>query len=85
MQRIGDRARGEIFRQCERFLEQRMLELQRVRPLGNAQLAEILARRAIGAHVIGGEEGKARVRSTGAVGIHGIARKLTEVRERQPE
>ena len=62
-----------------------MRKAQRIGALRDAQLAEVLALRAVRAHVIGGEESEARVRPSRAVGIDRIARELAEVRERQPK
>ena len=85
MQRLGDRPRGQVLLQGQRLLEQGQRKLQRVGALRDAELAEVLALRAMLAHVVGGEESEAGVRPAGAVGIDRIARELAEVGERQAE
>jgi hypothetical protein len=83
MQRLGDRPRLEVLLQRQRLLEERLRVFQRVGALRDAELAEVLPRSAVKAHVVGGEEGEARVRPPGAVRIDRVARELAEVRERE--
>src|SRR5207253_611426 len=52
MQWLGDRPRRQVLFQRQRFIEKRVRILQRVGALRHAQLAEILARRAVDAHVV---------------------------------
>ena len=85
VQRLGDRPRAEVLLQRQRLLEQRQRKLERIGALRDAQLAEVLARRAVLLHVVRGEEGEARVGAAGAVGIDRVARELAEVGERQAE
>src|SRR5208283_1827100 len=49
--------------------------------LRDADLAEVIARGAVGAHVVRGEEGEARVRPARAVREHGVAREYAEAAE----
>ena len=85
MQRVRDRPRGEVLLHRKRLLEQGVRELERVGALRDAQLAEVLARRAALAHVVRGEEREAGIRAAGAVRVDGVARELAEVGERQAE
>src|SRR5437667_149374 len=85
MQRLGDRPRRQVFFQCQGFLEKRVRIPQRIGALRHAQLAEILARRAVDAHVVRREKGEARVRAARAVGIDCVACELAEIGERQPK
>ena len=61
-QRIGDEARGQILVERQRLFHQCERKRQRVGALRDAEFAEILARRAVGPHVIGGEKSEARIR-----------------------
>ena len=72
------RERQRLFHQCQR-------KFKRVGALRDADFAEILARHAIGPHVISGEKGEARIRPAGAVRIDRIARELAEGREIEAE
>jgi hypothetical protein len=83
MQRLGDWPRGEVLLHGQRLLEQGRVKAQRVSSLRNTELAEILARRAVFLHVVGGEESEAGVRPAGAIRINRVARELAEVRERE--
>ena len=80
-QRLRDEARAEVLLEGERALHERMRETQGVLALGDAQLAEVLARRPEVPHVVVGEEREARVRASGPVGVHRVARELAEVRD----
>ena len=79
MHRFGDRPGVHILLESERHLEQGMGIGQRIVPLGDAHFAEILAPRAVDAHVIVGEEGKTGVRPAGADGIDGVLAELAEI------
>ena len=84
-QRFGDRPRFEIFGQGERLAQERVRKGLGVAPLGDAELAEVLAPRAVRAHVVVGEEREARVRPARSVRINRIARELAEARDGVPE
>ena len=71
-------ARREVLVERQRLLHQRMREVQRVGALGDADLAEILARGAVALHVVAGDQREARIGAARAVGIDGI---LGEARE----
>ena len=78
--RVGDQPRAQILLERQRLLEQRVRKMQRIAALGDAELAKIFRQRAIGAHVIGGEEGKAGIGSACAIGIDRILREHAEAR-----
>ncbi len=79
--RIRDQPRVQIFLQCQLLLEHRVRIAEGVVALSHADLAEVLARRAVGAHVVRSEKCKAGVRSAGPVREHGIAREHAEAAE----
>ena len=83
--RLGDRPRVEVLLDRQRHLEQRVRVLQRVGALGDGDAAEVLARRAVRAHVGGGDEGEDRVRPARAVRVAGVAREVREAAEHLPE
>ena len=76
---------GHVLVERQRLLEQRVRILQRVAALGDGDPAEVLARRAEGAHVVGGDHREDRVRPARAVGVAGVAREVAEAAEREPE
>ncbi len=71
--RVGDRPRVEVLRHRQRHLEERIRVVQRVVALGDADAAEVLARRAVRVHVVRGDEGEDRVRPARAVRVAGVA------------
>ena len=85
MDRIGDRPRRHVFVQRQRLLHQRVRDRQRVVALGDAELAEVLARGAIAVHVVRGDQRERRVGAAGAVGIDGVLGEAREGRQRLAE
>src|SRR3984957_823937 len=53
--------------------------------LSHTELPEVLASRAVFPHVVRGQQGKTRIRSTGAIREHGITGEYAEVAEILPK
>ena len=85
MDRIGDRPRRHVFVQGQLLLHHRVRDRQRVVALRDAELAEILAPRAIAVHVILGDQRERRVGAAGAVRIDSVLGKARERRQRLAE
>ncbi len=79
MHRLGDRPGVHIPVEGERRLEQGVGVGEGVFALGDAHLAEILPPRAVGPHVIVGQEGETGVRSPGADRVDGVLAELAEI------
>ena len=85
MDRLGDDARRHVLVERQGLLEHRVRRGERVFALGDADAAEVLAPRAVGAHVVRGDEGEHRVRPARAIRIGRVAREQAEAAERLAE
>ena len=83
--RVGNQSRRQVLLERQLFLEHRVRITERVVALGDAQLAEVLARGTAGSHVIGGQEREAYVRAARSVREDGVACKYAKATEAEAE